>query len=80
MSFDYSKLDGKITEKFGTRGAFAKEMEISERTLSLKMNAKVQWKHDEIHRACELLGIPVEEIPQYFFTLKVQGVEHRRAT
>lgn len=76
MSFDYSKLSGSITEYFVTRGAFAKSMGFSERTLSLKMNGKIQWKHEEIHKACELLNIPVEEIPIYFFTLNVQNVEH----
>jgi hypothetical protein len=72
MSFDYSKLDGRITEIFSTRGAFAKQMGISERTLSLKMNGKIQWKQEEIHNACGLLKIKVSEIPIYFFTLNVQ--------
>lgn len=80
MSFDYSKLDGRITEIFGTRYAFAKQMEFSERTLSLKMNGKIEWKQTEMHKACELLNIPVEEIPVYFFTLNVQSLEHNQAS
>ena len=38
MAFDYSKLKGKIVEKFQTQQAFAKAMELSERSLSLKLN------------------------------------------
>jgi len=70
--YDYSLLDGKITEIFRNRGNFAKSMEMSERTLSLKMNNKVPWKQTEISKACEKLSLPEEKINAYFFTLKVQ--------
>lgn len=70
--YDYSLLDGKITEVFKNRGNFAKSMEMSERTLSLKMNNKVPWKQPEITRACEKLNLPDEKINEYFFTTKVQ--------
>lgn len=36
MAFDYSKLDGKITEICKTRGNFAAAMGISEHTISAK--------------------------------------------
>ena len=36
MSFNYSKLRGRIIEKFGTQGCFARKLGVSERTLSLK--------------------------------------------
>lgn len=74
MGYDYSLLEGKIVEVFGTRGEFAKAMEFSERTLSLKMNGKVPWKQTEITKACKLLGIPDKKINLYFFTIKVQSV------
>ena len=38
MAFDYSKLRGKIVEKFGTQTEFSKAMNLSERTMSLKLN------------------------------------------
>lgn len=41
MSFDYSKLRGRIVEKFGTQVNFAKAIKLSERTLSLKLNGKI---------------------------------------
>ncbi len=73
MPYDYSKLDGLITEKCGTRTNFAKLMELSERSISLKMNGKVGWKQAEINKACLVLNIHSEDIPLYFFSLKVQS-------
>lgn len=73
MSYDYSKLLGKIVEKFGKRSAFAKALNVSEHTLSMKLNSKISFKQEEIINACRLLGIDFEEIPAYFFVLKVQS-------
>lgn len=73
MAYDYSKLSGKIREVFGTNGAFAKAMDLSERTVSLKMTSKVGWKQQEIDKALELLGIPSEEVGTYFFKRKVHS-------
>lgn len=70
--YNLNKLKGRIIEKFGTQGSFAKAMGMSERTLSLKLDNQVDWKQSEIVKACELLEIPKEEIADYFFTLKVQ--------
>ncbi len=72
MHLDYSKLTGKIVEKFGNRKNFAQAMELSERSLSLKLNGKISWKQTEIVNACDLLDITHNEIAMYFFTLKVQ--------
>ncbi len=72
MPYDYSKLDGLITEKCGTRANFAELVGLSERSVSLKMNGKVGWKQIEINKACLVLGIRSEDIPLYFFNLKVQ--------
>lgn len=35
MAFDYSKLKGRIIEKYDSQSSFANAMEWSERTLSL---------------------------------------------
>ena len=73
MAYEYSKLLGRITEKFGTQGRFAEAVGMSERSLSLKLNNKVPFKQPEITKACSLLEIDDADIPAYFFTLKVQG-------
>lgn len=72
MCFDYSALIGKIVEKYNNRYAFAYAMNLSERSLSLKLNGKIDWKQKEIVKACELLSIPMEEMPVYFFNYQVQ--------
>lgn len=69
MAFNYAKLIGKIAEIFGTQLRFAEAMGLSERTISLKLNSKVEWKQSEINQACELLDIATSEIPTYFFTV-----------
>lgn len=66
----YSKLRGRIKEKFGTQEAFAKAMNMNYTTLSNKLNGKTEWTREEIERACTLLEIPVLEIPAYFFNLE----------
>ena len=40
MAFNYSKLRGRIIEKYGSQSDFAKAFGCSDRTLSLKMNGK----------------------------------------
>lgn len=72
MMFDYSKLRGRIVEKYGCQRNFAEAFPMSERTLSLKLNNLVFFKQPEIHRACQLLDIPNTDIPAYFFVFKVQ--------
>lgn len=69
MPFNYAKLAGIITEKCTTQAKFADKLGLSERSLSLKMNGKIQWKQNEICKACEILSIPREDIPAYFFNL-----------
>ena len=74
MNNDYSKLLGKITEKFGTQDEFANDMRIGERSVSQKLNNKVSWKDSEIAKAVEILEIDPENIPAYFFKYKVQQI------
>lgn len=73
MHYNYSKLLGRIVEKVGTQGRFAERMETSERTMSLKLNGKIDWKQTEIAKACQVLDIPDEEIALYFFAEEVQN-------
>lgn len=69
---DFSKLRGRITEKFGTEIRFAEAMGMSARTLSLKLNGVREFKPSEIVRALELLELQTEDVGPYFFAPKVQ--------
>ena len=65
----YAKLRGKIREVFGSEGAFAVELQINPASLSAKLSNKSPWKREEIEKACLLLGIPIEEVHLYFFSV-----------
>ncbi len=69
MPYRYDKLLGRIVEKCGTQAEFAKRMQLSERTVSLKLNGKRPWSQVDIAKACEVLDIELTEIQEYFFTL-----------
>ncbi len=71
MSYNYSKLRGRIIEKYGSIKVFGKEMNWSEPTAYNKLNNKKYWKQDEINRASDLLDIPGNQITTYFFNQKV---------
>lgn len=66
----YAALRGKIREVFGRQEDFAVEMDMNPTTLSNKLNNITPWKREEIVKACELLGIPIEEVHLYFFDKK----------
>lgn len=66
-----SKLRGIIREKFGTQGAFAEAMcengcNLSECSVSKKLNGHTEWTADEIRTGSFILGIKPEDIPIYF--------------
>lgn len=73
--FDYSKLIGRIVEKFGTRRAFAEAIGISENSMSQKLSNKMAITTDDIVEWSkpEHLDICCDEIGVYFFTLRVQA-------
>lgn len=71
--YDYRKLLGRVVEVCGTQYNFAKAMNLSERTISLKMSGKVDFKQSEIDKACEILCIEKDDITDYFFTQNVQN-------
>lgn len=70
-TWDYSKLKGRIVEVCGTRSNFAKLMESTERTISLKLNGKRGFTQKEIKKALYVLDLTNEDITTYFFTEKV---------
>ena len=74
VKFDYSKLIGRIIEKFGSRKAFAEACGFSENTISKKLSGKMGITIDDMVEwsSPELLDIATSEYPEYFFAIKVQ--------
>ena len=71
--YDYSKLCGRIIEKYGSRMAFAKAVGIGVSALSDRLNNKTPFRQSEIRKiaSADFLDIPETEIGTYFFTLSV---------
>lgn len=63
----YGKLREKIRKVFGTQGAFAVALNKDRSTLNKKLNGAVPWDQADIEESCKLLGIPLDDIPEYFF-------------
>ena len=71
--YNYSKLRGRIVEKFGSIQRFTEAMDLSDKTVSSALNNKREWKQKEISKAVELLEIELDQIHLYFFTMNVQS-------
>lgn len=71
FAFDYSALEGRITEKLKTKSAYAEAIGITSKALREKLNGKYAFTTREIKRSLKPLGIASEDIPKYFFVDKV---------
>lgn len=71
MLFNYSKLKGRIAEKFKSRKALADSIGMTPSALSNRLSGKVSFRPEEIVAICapDCLDIAPEEIHTYFFTL-----------
>lgn len=79
LFFDYSKLAGRIREKYGTQKAFARKLGISEGSLSLKMTGYHYFSQAEIGKAVKLLDLEPGSVTDYFFTVKVKKTKQKGA-
>lgn len=70
MSFDLSRLCGRIIEKFGSCKAFAAAVGLSASSVSERLNNRIKLDADEIvaWSRPEVLDIPAAEIHLYFLT------------
>ena len=73
--FDFSRLLGKIIERYGTRQSFADAIGITPTTIGSKLDGDRTWTQDEIIAACDLLGIEYTDIPSYFFVRRVEKTQ-----
>jgi hypothetical protein len=68
---DFSKLRGRIVEKYGSVGAFAGAVEMSRAQVSHKLNGRADFNSRDIIKWCDVLEIEPGEVYDYFFTRKV---------
>ncbi len=72
IEYDYSKLLGRIKEKYGTRDKLVEKITISSTSLNLRLNNKLKFDQQDIKELSEALDIQEAEIPDYFFQEKVR--------
>lgn len=72
MAFNYSKLRGRIREKFGSEKKFAEAMGLSPSGLSDRLNHGMSFRQTELYKAAFLLDIDKLDLAAYFFTEDVQ--------
>ena len=75
ITFNFGLLREKIKNIFLTQENFADALGISRVSLNQRLNNISEFSSKEILKCCELLSIPLEDIPLYFFTLNVQKHE-----
>lgn len=63
----YSKLRGRITEKFGSQRAFASAIGVSEQTVVKKLNMRGFFSREDIIKWCDALSINTDEVGSFFF-------------
>lgn len=67
VSFNHSKLLGKIRECGYSQKSLAKAVQMNASTLNQKLNNKSHFTADEMSKISELLGLVPSEIGLYFF-------------
>lgn len=70
MEFDYSKLRGRIVEKYGSYAAFSRMLDITEIQVSKKLNGKARFSQEDIVRWSDLLDIDSQGMGLYFLCHK----------
>jgi len=66
MSFDYSKLRGRITEKYGTATAFAERNGLNYITVIRRLRGITGFSQEDIIQWCQILDINPSDASLYF--------------
>lgn len=73
LKYDFSKLKGRIIEKFDSYSAFSEFLGKNPSHVSNFLSGRQKFSQKRIQEWCEALDIPQEEIVFYFFTIKVDS-------
>lgn len=68
---NYNRLRGRIIEKYGSQGGFAKALNTTEQTITGKLTGKTQFSQKDIIRWCDALDISAGSVGRYFFADKL---------
>lgn len=78
VEFDYSKLRGRIREKYGSYKNLAPNISFSVVSLSNKLNNKTYFDSSEILELGKALELDDAKLNEYFFNLKVRKSEPKQ--
>lgn len=70
IDYDYSKLRGRIVEKYGSISNFADHLSISRTALNNKLSNRTDISREDIISWSKLLDILPDDYSAYFFTEK----------
>lgn len=71
MKFNYSKLKGRIYEKFNRVSKFNEELKFSNSRVSYILNKSTKgFNPDDIIKISKMLDIRKDEIVDYFFNIE----------
>lgn len=71
IEYDYSKLRGRIVEKFGTIAKFCEAVGTNYVAMSMKLNNKTGISRDEMANWGQHLDIDVDDYGTFFCTRKL---------
>lgn len=63
----YNKLRGRIIEVYGSQRKFSDEINLSEQSITAKLNGRSDFSQEDILRWCNSLKIERGDIGIYFF-------------
>ena len=72
MEKDFSKLIGRIVEKFTTRKAFCDALGVAPEWLSRRLNNQTEFDAEDMISFIEILEIETQDLHLYFFAPKVR--------
>lgn len=67
MGYSYSKLRGRIVEMYGSQREFSKAVNLSEQSITAKLNSRSDFSQDDIIQWSNVLQIGLDDIGPYFF-------------
>lgn len=79
LEFDYSKLKGRITEKFGSYKNLVPHLSYGESSLSAKLNNNSRFSQPDMLELANVLEIDDKSFAAYFFKLRVRKNELKEA-
>lgn len=75
VKLNYNKLRGRIKEKLGTEGAFARAIGRSQNYITKVFQGKSYFTQADVCRSAEILDIDQNDIGIYFFAPEFTNAE-----